>query len=224
MNPPRRPVRNPQWLTSTEDGPRPRFDDRRRGGYGGSVGGYGRDDYRYRGYQRGYDRRYDDRRSDDRGGYRENHRRHEDRPYGRDYDQRGGYDRRIVAAAAVTTTTPASAIVDATTATATASEVALADMTATDMIARATVMVAVLGTPPPVALDTSLPPVPRHASRTEVRVTVDSGISVSLLTLAGSNLRSADRADGQNLVVFSALHGLALYSWPRFASGAVIFP
>ncbi|RDA89025.1 hypothetical protein CP532_0699 [Ophiocordyceps camponoti-leonardi (nom. inval.)] len=72
--------------------PRGRFDDRRRGGYGGSAGGYGgRDDYRYRGYDRGYgnDRRYDDR------GYDRNYRderRYDDRGYGRDYDR--GYDRR----------------------------------------------------------------------------------------------------------------------------------
>lgn len=67
--------------------PRPRYDDRRRGG------GYGRDDpYRYRGYDRGYERRYEDRGSYDRGGYRDD-RRYEDRGgYGRDYDR--SYDRR----------------------------------------------------------------------------------------------------------------------------------
>ncbi|CEJ94573.1 Putative RNA recognition domain-containing protein [[Torrubiella] hemipterigena] len=78
---------------------RPRFDDRRRGGYGG---GYGRDDpYRYRGYDRGqdrggsYDRGYE-RRYDDRGydrGYRGDERRFEDRGYSRD-GERGGYERR----------------------------------------------------------------------------------------------------------------------------------
>ncbi|KAK5995830.1 putative RNA-binding protein C25G10.01 [Cladobotryum mycophilum] len=87
---------------------RPRFDDRRRGGYsggsgtGGSGGGsgsaYGRDDsYRYRGNDRGYDRNYDrgyERRYEDRTyerGYREE-RRYEDRGYGRDYER--GYERR----------------------------------------------------------------------------------------------------------------------------------
>ncbi|KAM5356364.1 hypothetical protein ACJ41O_003010 [Fusarium nematophilum] len=75
--------------------PRPRYDDRRRGGYGG--GGYGRDDpYRYRGYDRNYERRYDDRGGYDRGydrNYREE-RRYEDRAGygGRDYDR--GYERR----------------------------------------------------------------------------------------------------------------------------------
>ncbi|PHH84215.1 hypothetical protein CDD83_2304 [Cordyceps sp. RAO-2017] len=70
--------------------PRARFDDRRRGGYGGASG-YGRDDYRYRGYDRGhgYDRRYEDRTYE--RGYREE-RRYDDRGYGRDYDR--GYDRR----------------------------------------------------------------------------------------------------------------------------------
>ncbi|KOS17315.1 putative RNA-binding protein [Escovopsis weberi] len=75
---------------------RPRFDDRRRGGYGG--GSYGRDDsYRYRGNDRGYERSYDrgyERRHDDRGyerGYREE-RRYDDRGYGRDYER--GYERR----------------------------------------------------------------------------------------------------------------------------------
>ncbi|PHH58733.1 hypothetical protein CDD81_4732 [Ophiocordyceps australis] len=73
--------------------PRGRFDDRRRGGYGGSAGaGYGREDYRYRGYDRGYgsDRRNDDR-GYDRGGYRDD-RRYDDRGYGRDYER--GYERR----------------------------------------------------------------------------------------------------------------------------------
>lgn len=72
--------------------PRGRFDDRRRGGYSAGNGGYGRDDYRYRGYERGgygYDRRYDDRNYD--RGYRED-RRYEDRGYSRDYDR--GYERR----------------------------------------------------------------------------------------------------------------------------------
>ncbi|KAL9471662.1 hypothetical protein ACSS6W_009603 [Trichoderma asperelloides] len=78
--------------------PRSRFDDRRRGGYGG--GGY-RDDYRYRGNERGYERNYDrgyERRYDDRGGgydrnYRED-RRYDDRNYagGRDYERT--YERR----------------------------------------------------------------------------------------------------------------------------------
>ncbi|ODA78532.1 hypothetical protein RJ55_05913 [Drechmeria coniospora] len=73
-----------------EDGPRPRWDDRRRGGgYGGSGG---RDDYRYRGYERGYDRRSDDRRYEDRGGYREDRRDYDRGGYGRDYDR--SYDRR----------------------------------------------------------------------------------------------------------------------------------
>ncbi|KAJ6444198.1 DUF1793-domain-containing protein [Purpureocillium lavendulum] len=76
--------------------PRPRFDDRRRGGYGGGAGGSGRDDYRYRGYERGNERRYDDRRYDDSRsgydrGYREE-RRYDDRSYGR--DQERGYERR----------------------------------------------------------------------------------------------------------------------------------
>lgn len=80
--------------------PRPRYDDRRRGGYGGG-GGYGRDDqYRYRGYERNYERRYDDRSGNYGGGrdydrgYREE-RRYDDRAGGyggRDYDR--GYDRR----------------------------------------------------------------------------------------------------------------------------------
>ncbi|OAR01030.1 hypothetical protein LLEC1_01337 [Akanthomyces lecanii] len=89
--------------------PRPRFDDRRRGGYGG---GQGRDDgYRSRGYDRGgadrggydrgYERRYDDRggydRSNERSGYERGYRddrRYDERAgYGRDYE-RGGYDRR----------------------------------------------------------------------------------------------------------------------------------
>ncbi|KAF9769978.1 hypothetical protein IL306_012524 [Fusarium sp. DS 682] len=83
-----------------------RYDDRRRGGYGG--GGYGRDDpYRYRGYERNYERRYDERgggyggssgggggggRDYDRN-YRDD-RRYEDRGGygGRDYDR--GYERR----------------------------------------------------------------------------------------------------------------------------------
>jgi transformer-2 protein len=72
--------------------PRPRFDDRRRGG--GQGGGYGRDDsYRSRGYERGYERG-PDRRYEDRGydrSYREE-RRYDDRGYGRDYDR--GYERR----------------------------------------------------------------------------------------------------------------------------------
>ncbi|PNY29740.1 RNA-binding protein, partial [Tolypocladium capitatum] len=72
--------------------PRPgRFDDRRRGGYGGGAGGPGRDDYRQRGYERNYDRRYDDRAGNERGGYREE-RRYDDRGYGRDYER--GYERR----------------------------------------------------------------------------------------------------------------------------------
>ncbi|KFA62772.1 hypothetical protein S40285_07556 [Stachybotrys chlorohalonatus IBT 40285] len=79
--------------------PRPRFDDRRRGGYGGGGGGggsgsYGRDDpYRYRNYDRGYERRQDDRSYD--RGYREE-RRQDDRGHGRDYgrDYERGYDRR----------------------------------------------------------------------------------------------------------------------------------
>lgn len=76
---------------------RPRFEDRRRGGYGG--GGQGRDDpYRYRSYDRGQDRGYDrgyDRRQEDRGydrGHRPDERRHDDRGYGRDGDR--GYERR----------------------------------------------------------------------------------------------------------------------------------
>jgi len=80
---PRTPTPGKYFGPPKRDGPRPRFDDRRRGG----GGGYGRDDpYRYRGYERryddrsydrGYDRGYrDDRRYDDRGGY------------GRDYDRR----------------------------------------------------------------------------------------------------------------------------------------
>ncbi|KAG5968656.1 hypothetical protein E4U57_005186 [Claviceps arundinis] len=81
--------------------PRPRFDDRRRGGYGGGAGGYGRDEsYRARGYERNYDRRQDDRgyerggyeRGYDRPAYRED-RRYEDRAYTRDND-RGTYERR----------------------------------------------------------------------------------------------------------------------------------
>ncbi|KZZ99352.1 transformer-SR ribonucleoprotein [Moelleriella libera RCEF 2490] len=85
--------------TPTPD-PRPRFDDRRRGGYGG-AGGYGRDDsYRYRGYERNYDRRHEDRgyergshdRTYDRGGYRDD-RRYDDRSYSRE-NERGGYERR----------------------------------------------------------------------------------------------------------------------------------
>lgn len=80
--------------------PRPRFDDRRRGGYSG-TGSYGRDDnYRYRGYERNYDRRNDDRgherggyeRNYERGGYRED-RRYDDRGYSRESD-RGPYERR----------------------------------------------------------------------------------------------------------------------------------
>lgn len=80
--------------------PRPRYDDRRRGGYGGG-GGYGRDDqYRYRGYERNYERRYEERGGGNYGGrdydrgYREE-RRYEDRAGGyggRDYDR--GYERR----------------------------------------------------------------------------------------------------------------------------------
>ncbi|KAM0438902.1 hypothetical protein ACHAPT_001663 [Fusarium lateritium] len=80
--------------------PRPRYDDRRRGGYGGG-GGYGRDDqYRYRGYERNYERRYEERGGgnnygrDYERGYRED-RRYEDRApgySGRDYDR--GYERR----------------------------------------------------------------------------------------------------------------------------------
>ncbi|KJZ75655.1 hypothetical protein HIM_04812 [Hirsutella minnesotensis 3608] len=71
--------------------PRGRFDDRRRGGYGGGAGGYGRDDYRYRGYERGhgYERRYEERGND--RGYRDD-RRYDDRGYGRDNDR--GYERR----------------------------------------------------------------------------------------------------------------------------------
>lgn len=98
--------------------PRSRFDDRRRGGYGG--GGYSRDDYyRYRGNERGYDRNYErgyDRRYEERGGggggsgsgsgsgsgagydrnYRDD-RRYDDRGYaGRDSDRSydRGYERR----------------------------------------------------------------------------------------------------------------------------------
>lgn len=102
--------------------PRPRYEDRRRGGYGG--GGYGRDDpYRYRGgYERGYERRgYEDRTGGAGGtggasggsgagggsgsggyerdynrGYRDN-RRYEERGYGgRDYEREyeRGYERR----------------------------------------------------------------------------------------------------------------------------------
>ncbi|KAK3177762.1 hypothetical protein K4F52_009513 [Lecanicillium sp. MT-2017a] len=84
--------------------PRPRFDDRRRGGYGGGYGGR-EDGYRSRGYDRGgydrgydrggYDRRYEDRGYDrgyERAGYRED-RRYDDRgAYNRDYDR--GYERR----------------------------------------------------------------------------------------------------------------------------------
>ncbi|KAL6693557.1 hypothetical protein J3F84DRAFT_350319 [Trichoderma pleuroticola] len=80
--------------------PRARFDDRRRGGYGG--GGYSRDDYRYRGNERGYDRNYErgyDRRYEERSGgaYDRNYRdRYEERGYGgrdseRTYDR--NYDR-----------------------------------------------------------------------------------------------------------------------------------
>lgn len=93
--------------------PRSRFDDRRRGGYGG--GGYSRDDYyRYRGnergsdrnYERGYDRRYEERGGGGGGGsgsgsgydrnYRDD-RRYDDRSYaGRDSDRSydRGYERR----------------------------------------------------------------------------------------------------------------------------------
>jgi len=71
--------------------PRPRYDERRRGG-GGS---YGRDDpYRYRGYDRNYERSGGERRYEERGyerSYRDD-RRYDDRGYGRDYE-RGGYDR-----------------------------------------------------------------------------------------------------------------------------------
>ncbi|KAI9155290.1 RNA-binding protein [Paramyrothecium foliicola] len=82
--------------------PRPRFDDRRRGGYSGGGGGYGRDDpYRYRNYDRNYDRRGEDRGYERGGGgggdrgYREE-RRYEDRGHGRDYgrDYDRGYERR----------------------------------------------------------------------------------------------------------------------------------
>ncbi|OAQ68282.1 nucleotide-binding, alpha-beta plait [Pochonia chlamydosporia 170] len=81
--------------------PRPRFDDRRRGGYGSGGAGYSRDDsYRYRGYERNYDRRYDDRSGHDRTGYDRGYdrgyredRRYEDRNFTRD-TERGGYERR----------------------------------------------------------------------------------------------------------------------------------
>ncbi|PTB63572.1 RNA-binding domain-containing protein [Trichoderma citrinoviride] len=92
--------------------PRSRFDERRRGGYGG--GGYSRDDYyRYRGNERGYDRNYErgyDRRYEERGaggggsgsgsGYDRSYRddrRYDDRSYaGRDSDRSydRGYERR----------------------------------------------------------------------------------------------------------------------------------
>lgn len=64
--------------------PRPRFEDRRRGGYGGS---YGRDEgHRSRGYERGgNDRGGNDRGGNDRGGY--------ERGYERRPDDRGGYER-----------------------------------------------------------------------------------------------------------------------------------
>ncbi|KAL7943009.1 hypothetical protein V8C42DRAFT_144991 [Trichoderma barbatum] len=92
--------------------PRSRFDERRRGGYGG--GGYSRDDsYRYRGNERGYDRNYErgyERRYDERSGgaggsgsgsgydrnYRDD-RRYEDRGYaGRDSERsyERNYERR----------------------------------------------------------------------------------------------------------------------------------
>jgi transformer-2 protein len=59
-----------------------RYDDRRRGGYGG---GYGREDpYRYRGYER---------RTDDRGGYERGY-RDERGGYERPYREERGYDRR----------------------------------------------------------------------------------------------------------------------------------
>ncbi|UKZ83681.1 hypothetical protein TrVFT333_011490 [Trichoderma virens FT-333] len=91
--------------------PRSRFDERRRGGYGG--GGYSRDDYyRYRGNERGYDRNYErgyERRGYEErsggggsgsGGYDRNYRddrRYEERGYGgrdseRNYDR--NYERR----------------------------------------------------------------------------------------------------------------------------------
>ncbi|KAK4241443.1 Serine/arginine-rich splicing factor SR45a [Achaetomium macrosporum] len=76
--------------------PRGRFDDRRRGGYGGYGGGYGRDDsyrgsrggYRDdRGYDRGYDRSYD-------RGYGGGRDYRDDRGYSREYREDRGYDRR----------------------------------------------------------------------------------------------------------------------------------
>lgn len=89
--------------------PRSRFDERRRGGYGG--GGYSRDDYyRYRGNERGYDRNYErgyERRGYEErsggsgsGGYDRNYRddrRYEERGYGgrdseRNYER--NYERR----------------------------------------------------------------------------------------------------------------------------------
>ncbi|OAA66207.1 Nucleotide-binding, alpha-beta plait [Cordyceps fumosorosea ARSEF 2679] len=109
---PRTPTPGKYFGPPKREGARPRFDDRRRGGYGG--GGYGRDEgYRSRGYDRGgndrggydrgYERRYDDRAGYDRSydrsgsgyerGYREDRRYDERAGYSRDYE-RGGYDRR----------------------------------------------------------------------------------------------------------------------------------
>jgi len=77
-----------------------RFDDRRRGGYSGGPGGYGREDpYRYRGYER----RYDDRGGSGGSGGYDGERRYEDRSfreprgYDRGYrggEERGSYERR----------------------------------------------------------------------------------------------------------------------------------
>lgn len=75
-----------------------RYDDRRRGGFGG---GYGREDpYRYRGYDRGYreerggyDRGYREERGGYERGYREDRgyeRRDRDEPYSGRVDRYGG--------------------------------------------------------------------------------------------------------------------------------------
>ncbi|OAA44927.1 Nucleotide-binding, alpha-beta plait [Metarhizium rileyi] len=102
---PRTPTPGKYFGPPKREDPRPRFDDRRRGGYGGSGGGggggHGRDDsYRYRGYERNYERRHDDRSGYDRSGYDRGYdrgyredRRYEDRNYTRDAE-RGGYERR----------------------------------------------------------------------------------------------------------------------------------
>ncbi|KAG7289612.1 hypothetical protein NEMBOFW57_005983 [Staphylotrichum longicolle] len=94
---PRTPTPGKYFGPPKRDGRGGRFDDRRRGGYGGGYGrddsyrggprGYGRDD---RGYERGYDRGYD--RGYGGGGGGRDYR--DDRGYSREYREDRGYDRR----------------------------------------------------------------------------------------------------------------------------------